>query len=150
MGLVATLAGVARRHPQTAYDGMQKSIQTDWSFFQCVTPDIGMAFQVVEDALRDVLLTDLFQGAMAQIPGRAITGMPVKQAEISLPDPTRTAGANYMASCVILGNLVTAFQGTSEFRSGNHALLVGEGRDEIRQRHVEEAETSLREPRPPR
>ena len=55
---------------------------------------LGMAFQVVEDALRNFFLTDLFQGAMAHIPGRAITGLTVKQAGIALPDPTRTAGAN--------------------------------------------------------
>ena len=34
---------------------------------------------------------------------------------------------------------------TSEFRSGDHALYVGEVRDEIRQRHTEAAETALGE-----
>ena len=55
-----------------------------------------------------------------------------------------------MASCVKFGYLVRTLWGTSEFRLVDHDFLVGEGRDEIRQRHVEEAETSLREPRPPR
>ena len=91
---VATLAGVACRHPQTAYAGLQKCLQQEWYLLQRVTLDIGMAFQVVEDALRNFFLIDLFQGAMAQIPGRAITGLTVKQAGIALPDPTRTAGAN--------------------------------------------------------
>ena len=31
---VATLAGVERRHPQTAYEGLQKSPQQEWSFVQ--------------------------------------------------------------------------------------------------------------------
>ena len=56
--------------------------------------DIGMAFQEVDDALRDIFLPDLFQVAMSQILGREITGMPVKRARIALPEPTRTAGAN--------------------------------------------------------
>ena len=64
---------------------------------QRITPDIGMAFQVVEEALWDIFLLALFKGATAHIPRRAITSLPVKQSGISLPDPTRTAGANWMA-----------------------------------------------------
>ena len=70
----------------------QKSLQQEWEFVQRVARDIRMDFQLVEYALRDIFLLDLFQGAMAQIPGRAITGMMVKQAGIALPDTTWTAG----------------------------------------------------------
>ena len=42
---VATLAGVARQHPKTAYTGLQKSLQQEWDFLQHATPDIGMEFQ---------------------------------------------------------------------------------------------------------
>ena len=69
------LAGVARQHLQTAYAGLQKPPQQEWSFVQHVTPDIWMAFQAVEDELR---YTFLFQGDMSQIPGRVITGLSVK------------------------------------------------------------------------
>ena len=54
--LVATLAGVARRHLQTAYARLQKYLQQEWAFAQRVTTDIGMAFLVVEDALWDIFL----------------------------------------------------------------------------------------------
>ena len=104
---------------------LQKYLQQDWSFVQRVTPDIGMAFQVVEDSLRDIFLPDLFQGATAQIPGSSITSLPVKQSGITLPDPNRTVGANWAASCIITGHLVTALLGTAEFRSGDHALMMG-------------------------
>ena len=40
---------------------------------------------MVEDALRHIFLPALFQGGMAQIPGRDITGMLFKQARIALP-----------------------------------------------------------------
>ena len=143
--MVATLAGVAPRHPQTAYGGTQKSLQQKWAFVQCVTPDIGMAFQVVEYAMRDIFLPALFQGATAQIPGRAITGLSVRQAEIALPDPAQTAGENWTASCTITGHLAAALCGTADFRSGNHALLTRKVRTDIRQRHAEEAETALEE-----
>ena len=61
---------------------------------QPVTPDIGMAFQPVEDELQDTLIPALFQGAMSQIPRRLITGLPIKQSGIALPNPTQTARAN--------------------------------------------------------
>ena len=86
-----------------------------------------MAFQVVEDALRDILLPDLFQGGMNKIPRREITGLPVKQAGIALPDTTRTAGGNWTASCVITGHLVAAICMTAEFRLSGHSILMGEG-----------------------
>ena len=114
---------------------------------QCVTPDIGVAFQVLKDALRGIFLPALFQGDTEQIPRRAMTGLPIKQAGISLTDPTRNAGENWTAFCVITGHLVTALCGTAEFRSGGHAFLMGEGRYEIRRIHAEEEETVLGESR---
>ena len=129
--LVATLAGVARCHPQNAYVGLQNSFQQEWAFVQRITLDIGMDFQVVEDALQDIFPLALFQGATEQIPGRAIISLPVKHAGIALPDQTRTVGENWTASCMITGHLVAALWGTAKFRSGDHALLVGEGRGDI-------------------
>ena len=78
-----------------------------------------------------IFLLDLFQGSTTQIPVRAITSLPVKQAGIAIPNPTRIDGANWTASCVITGDLVAALCGTAEFRLGDHALLMGEGREEI-------------------
>ena len=125
---VATLAGVVCRHPQTAYAGLKKSFHQEWAFVQRVTPGIGMAFKAVEDELQYTFLPSLFQGATSQIPGSAITGLPIKQAVIALPNPTRTVGANWTASCMITGHLVAALRGTAEFRSDNHAFLMEEGR----------------------
>ena len=34
---VRSLAGVARKHPQSAYAGLQKSLQQEWAFVQRVT-----------------------------------------------------------------------------------------------------------------
>ena len=121
------MSGVACRNPQIAYAGLKKSLQQDWDFMQRVTPDTGMTLQVVEDVLQDIFLPVLFQGSTAQIPGIAITGLPVKQARIAFLNPTWTAGANCMASYVITGHLVAAFHGTAKFRSVNHSLLMGGG-----------------------
>ena len=153
MDSVATLAGVARRHPQTAYTSLQNSLQQEWAFLQHITPDIGMALQVVEYVLRCIFLPSLFQGDTEQLLVRAITGLPVKQARFSLPDPNQTVRENCTASCLITGHLVAALQGTEEFRSGNNSLLVKEEREEreyreeIQRRNAVEAETALGESR---
>ena len=47
--LVAVLAGVAGRHPKSAYAGLQKSLYQEWAFMQRVTPGVDMAFQPVEE-----------------------------------------------------------------------------------------------------
>ena len=51
---IATLAGVDIKHPQSAYAGLQKSLQQEWAFVQRVTPGVGAAFGPVEEALREV------------------------------------------------------------------------------------------------
>ena len=43
-----------------------------------------MAFQSVEDKLRNAFLLELFKGAASQIPKRAVTGIPFKYAGIAL------------------------------------------------------------------
>ena len=110
---MAALAGVAHCHPHNAYIGLQNSLQQEWAFVQRVIPGIGMAFQAVEYELRGTFLLDLFQGLRYGIPRRGITGMPVKQSRIDLPDPTQTAGGKWTASYVITGHLVTALHGTA-------------------------------------
>ena len=49
---VETLAGFSRKHSQSAYAGLQKSLQQEWEFVQQVTPGIDDAFGPVEKAMR--------------------------------------------------------------------------------------------------
>ena len=39
------MAEVTGRHPRTTYTGLQKSLQKEWDYMQCVTPEMGLAFQ---------------------------------------------------------------------------------------------------------
>ena len=48
--MVEVLAGVARRHSQKVYAGIQKSLQQEWYLVQRVTPGIGEDFRPVEEA----------------------------------------------------------------------------------------------------
>ena len=50
-----------------------------------------------------------------------------------------------MLSCIITWHLVAALRGTAKFKSGYHALMMREGREEIQWQHVEAVETALGE-----
>ena len=88
---VYTLARVARKHLQSAYAGLQKSIQQEWAFVQRVTLGIGDTFGPVEEEITTTFLPALFEGVGDGAPGRSITRLPVNQAGMTLPDPTWTA-----------------------------------------------------------
>ena len=69
--------------------------------------------------------------------------MPVKQAGMALPDPTRTASENWQASCVITGHLVSALRGQVPFRTADHAACLCDGRAAVRRQNVAKAMVSL-------
>ena len=140
---VRTLAGVARKHPQSAYAGLQTSLQQEWSFVQRVTPGISNAFGPVEEEIAKAFLPALFEGAGDGAPGRKITRLPVKQAGMALPDLTQTAPDNWQASCVITGHLVSALRGQVSFRTADHAACLREGRAAVRLQNAAKAVASL-------
>ena len=86
---------------------------------QRVTPGIGYAFGPVEEDIAKAFLPSLFEGVGDGAPGRSITRLPVKQAGMALPDPTRTAPENWQASCVITGHLVSALRGQVPVRTAD-------------------------------
>jgi hypothetical protein len=54
---VNKLAKVAARFPQTAYAGLQKPLQQEWQFLQCVTNGLDLEFLAITTALHyDFLL----------------------------------------------------------------------------------------------
>ena len=136
---VETLACVSRKHPQSAYVGLQKSLQQEWAFMQRVTPGIGDAFGLVEKALRENFVLSLFEGLGDSVPERGVTRLPVKQAVLDLPDPTQTDPANWTASCVITLHLVAALRGQVDFRTAD----LQEGGMAVRRRGQQRAEDSL-------
>ena len=86
---VRTLAGVACKHPQSAYARLQKSFQQEWAFVQQVTPGIGEEFGPVEEEIAKAFLPEFFEGVRDDAPGREITHLPVKQA--GMPPPRSDA-----------------------------------------------------------
>ena len=56
-------------------------------------------------------VSELFKGLQEGVPERGVTGLPIKQAGLALPDPYQTAPENWTTSCVITGHLVAALRG---------------------------------------
>ena len=77
---VETIAGVSRNHLQSAYSGLQRSVQQEWAFMQRVTPGIGSTFCLLEKALQETLFLALFEGLGEGATDRGVTCLPVKKA----------------------------------------------------------------------
>ena len=92
---VKTLAKVATRYPQTAYAGLVKSLQTEWTYLQRVVPDIATHFNPIEDAIATDFLPALFD---SEAPDRALTRLPVRLAGLGIPDPLLHSQRNFMIS----------------------------------------------------
>ena len=137
------MARVARKHPQSAYAGLQKSLQQEWEFVQQVTPGIGDAFGTVEEEIAMVFLPELFKGVGDGAPGREITRLPMKQAGLAFPEPMQTAPDNWQESCVITGHLVPALRVQVTFRTADHAACLRDGRAAVQWKSVSKAMASL-------
>ena len=121
---MGTLAGVACKHPQSAYARLHKSLQQEWEFVQRITPGVGDAFGLVEEALQETFLPALFQVLGEGALGRGVTLLPVKHSGLALPDPTKTAPENWTVSCVVTGHLVAALRGQVELHTANHLACL--------------------------
>ena len=94
---------------------------------QLVTPDIGDAFGPAEQALMDAFIPALFQGLGEGTPGRGVTCLTMKQADLALPDPKKTAPENWTASCFVTGHLVASLRGQEEFWTADHSAYLERG-----------------------
>ena len=115
---------------------------------QRVKLGFGEAFGLVEAALKEIFMPALFHGLREGVPERGVTHLTVKQAELSLPDPSQKASENWTASCVITGHLVTALRGQVELRTADHSDCLWEGQTVVRRRgqiRLEEALTAALE-----
>ena len=110
---------------------------------QRFTPGIREAFGPVKKALRETFMPEIFKGLGDGVPERGFTRLPVKQAELALPDPTKTAPENWTVYCVITGYLVVALRGQVEFRTADHSTCLQGGRAAVWRRVIQRAEEAL-------
>ena len=80
-----------------------------------VTTYIGDAFGTVEQLLREEFIPSLFIELRKGNVGMGVTRLPMKQADLDLPDQAKTPPDNCKPSCVITGHLVADLNGQEEF-----------------------------------
>jgi hypothetical protein len=133
----AEMDKVAERYPQTAYAGMQKSIQQEWQYLQGVTDGLGEELDDIEQAMNDKFCPAILGIESVSETKQQLACLPVKHSGLALPNPTTTAESNWKASTLICGHLVAALRGRTDFRSADHANIMAQGKAEIRKRSLE-------------
>jgi hypothetical protein len=110
---VAELAGVvAKNFSQSAYSGLQKSLQQEWQFVQRVKEGVGKEFTNIEE------LPALFGNKYYDDdPHWKLVCLLVKHVRlaISIPDPTTSAKSNYESSILICSHLLALLWGIKTF-----------------------------------
>ena len=142
---ILELADAAQKYPQSAYAGLQKSLQHEWAFLQRVLPDIGNHFETIEEAIADVFLPALFgeQSFDENDYRRPLTALPVRFAGLGLPNPTKSSSANYEASTLVCSHLIQAVQGKISFQSADHLSTKQDVLAELRPRREEAYKSTM-------
>lgn len=142
---VLDISDTAHKFPQSAFAGLQKSLQHEWGFVQRVVPDIGPQFWPLEEAITNTFLSALFgkDSFEATDYRRPLTALPVKFSGLSIPDPSESAAANYRRSTLVCSHLSRAVQGAIPFSTADHESTRREVLAEYRPRQIEEYEDKL-------
>jgi hypothetical protein len=118
---ISDLASVAISHPQSAYAGLQKSLQQEWQSVQRVVEGMGDDLSDLEKAITDLFLPSLFADQYDESdPRHNLSKLPVKFAGLALPDPVASSDNNFEASTLVCSHLLAAFRGVEPFSSEEH------------------------------
>ncbi len=140
---VSELALIAKRYPQAAYAGLQKSLQQEWQFLQQVTEGLGNEFSKIALELSYTFLPALFGVESVSDTQRQLASLPVKFAGLAIPYPTKTAERNWSASTLICGHIIAAIRGTTIYRLADHLSVLKSGRAKLRKRSQVRSEAEM-------
>jgi hypothetical protein len=141
---VTDLAFAALSHPQTAFAGLQKSLQHEWQVIQRVIDDIVDCLFDVEAAITDIFLPALYGETLKDCTYRRnLSALPVKFAGLALPDPSASSEGNYEASTLVCSHILAAFRGTKSFSSADHQSLRKAITAEIKTCRSDEQDSTL-------
>jgi hypothetical protein len=141
---IVELAVTARLYPQSAYTGLQRSLQQEWQYVQRVVGNMSGSFSEVEKVLRSDFIPAMFREEQEVDDGfRTLLGLPVKQAGIALPDLTISGPANHRASILVCSYLLAAFRGQAIFSTTDHFSVRKEVFQELKRRKAAEYLTTL-------
>ena len=117
---VRELSIVANQHyPHSAYTGVTKGLQHQWTYFQRVIPNIAHLFSPVENAIAEHFVPAIF-GEKVSESVRKLSSLPVRCAGIAITNPVKTSQPNYEASTLVCSHLIQAIQGKSDLFEMNH------------------------------
>jgi hypothetical protein len=87
---------VAGSYPQSAYTGMQKYLQEEWTFVQRVMRDVGNTSGTVREAMHGSFIPSRLKETLPDNdPLHRLAALPVKSAGLSLTDPVESDDANF-------------------------------------------------------
>ena len=109
--------------PQSAYAGMQRSLQQEWTFVQWVVPEIGALFDGVEDSAHGEFFSPLLGSAISN-DLRDLTTTPIKLSGFSLLNPTLTSETKFTASQCETSHLINALRELCPFRHVKHKQVM--------------------------
>jgi hypothetical protein len=143
---VDSLASVARRHPQTAFAGLAKSLQAEWQYLQRVSPGTGGHFAPIEDAIATRFLPALLDcGAAEAAKIRDLLALPIRLGGLGIPDPTTTGDHCYESSVELTAVLQSSLLEGSPFSAVAHQASATEARRAAHQRHTKDLTARLEE-----
>ena len=135
---VTELAATAKDFPQSAYAGLQKSLQQEWKFVQRATKNCGKKFEDLSKTIFDTFLRALFDDEIEEEDSRRkLAALPIKQAGLALADPAQTASSIFTASSLVVSHLLAALKGTVTFSSDDHTRVGKEVKGEIQEKRTE-------------
>ena len=118
---IKTLSRIAKRFPQTAYTGLVRSLQMEWTYVQRVIPNIEDSFAPVEHALTHHFLPALLGETPANLNKlRQLSRFPVKLAGLGIPDPVASAPGNFTTSVAVTAELAESLRNSTNLDAGNY------------------------------
>jgi hypothetical protein len=132
---IQQLSDVAGAYPQSAYAGLQKSIQAEWTFVQRVVRGVGPKFDGVRDKMRSTFLPALLKTSITDgDPILNLACLPVKNAGLALPNPVESAEANFRASEVANSHIIQVMRKKEIFSLQDHSATTNQVKGELKKR----------------
>jgi hypothetical protein len=121
---IRQLAAVTPTYSQSAYDGMQKSLQTEWTFVQRVVEDIGPHVACIQDAMQTTFLPSLLRDKIAD-------DDPVQR--LALLYPLVKAQTHLWASEVTHSHLIQVMRGAAVFSLTVHQTTTQQVKTKLKE-----------------
>ena len=110
---------------------------------QRVCKDVGAFFAPIERAISEDFIPALFGTSDEVSSLRNLHCLPIKSAGMALPNPHRSADANYQNSILMNSHLLSSLRGNDSFRSATHLSVTKEVRAELKIRRSKDNESVL-------